>query len=151
MCAGCGHIVYLDPKVVAGVVIERDGRVLLLRRAHDPLRGRWVFPSGYVDRGESVEDAAAREAREEIGLDPRLGPLLGVYSYAGESVVVLVWLASAEGEPISGEEALEIAWFGADSIPWAELAFPSTREALRNWVERRTRGNGRERENGPED
>jgi 8-oxo-dGTP diphosphatase len=99
--------------------------------------GAWVFPSGYVDRGEPAEAAAVREAREETGLEVRLGPLLGVYSYAGSPVVVLVWLAEADEDGVPGEEALEIGWFETDAIPWSELAFPSSRDALREWLARK--------------
>ena len=134
VCKECGAVHYLDPKVVAGVVLVREGRVLLLRRAHEPLRGRWVIPSGYVDRGETVEAAARRETREETGLNPILERLLGVYSYAGEEVVVIVWSARGEGDPSAGDEALEIGWFAAEAIPWSELAFRSTREALEAWA-----------------
>jgi ADP-ribose pyrophosphatase YjhB (NUDIX family) len=116
------------------VIVERDGRALLLKRGIEPMRGAWVFPSGYVNRGEPVEAAAVREAREETGLEVTLGPLIGVYSYTGSPVVVLVWLAEAEGEAAPGEEALEIRWFGADAIPWNELAFPSSRDALEAWA-----------------
>ena len=136
VCPRCGYIAYLDPKVVAGVVVARGAHVLLLRRAHEPLRGAWVFPSGYVERGEPVEAAAVREAREEVGLEVGLGLFLGAYSYVGAPVVVLVWLGSAEGEPVAGEEALEIRWFEADAIPWSELAFQSTHDALERWLGR---------------
>ena len=70
MCASCGFVFYMDPKVAVGTVIRTaDDRVVLVRRAIEPGYGLWVFPGGYVDRGEQVLDAAVREAREESGLD----------------------------------------------------------------------------------
>ena len=81
VCTACGFILYLDPKVAVGTIVRDDGeRVLLLRRAIEPGYGKWVFPGGFVDRGEVVEQAAIREAREETGLDVTLVALLGVYS-----------------------------------------------------------------------
>ena len=72
-CPACGFVRFDDPKVATGVVIEHEGRVLLVRRNHEPMMGRWTFPSGFVDAGEVVEAAARREAFEEphYALDPK--------------------------------------------------------------------------------
>src|SRR6185369_9977206 len=78
-CPGCDFIFYLDPKVAAGVLVEREGGLLLLRRGIEPGYGRWVFPGGFVDRGEHPEEAAVREAREEAGVQVALRGLVGVY------------------------------------------------------------------------
>ena len=83
VCPRCGQVVYADPKLAAGTVIEDGGRILLLRRAISPARGLWTFPGGYVDRGEPVAEAAAREAHEEAGVTVTVGELLGVYSARG--------------------------------------------------------------------
>lgn len=134
VCPRCGQVVYADPKVAAGAIIEDGGRVLLLRRAISPARGLWTFPGGYVDRGEPVPEAAAREAHEEAGVTVALGALLGVYSARGVPVVLIVYRALvAEGTPRAGPEALELRWVEPEDIPWEELAFPSTAEALTDW------------------
>ena len=134
VCGACGFVFYLDPKVAVGAICRTAGGVVLLRRGIDPGYGKWVFPGGYVDRGESVEEAARREALEEIGAVVRLGPLLNVYSYPGSPVVVIVYEAEVgEGELRGGEEALEVRVFGPGEIPWDDLAFRSTREALREY------------------
>ncbi|MGH7320514.1 MAG: NUDIX domain-containing protein [Candidatus Rokuibacteriota bacterium] len=140
VCVGCGFVFYLQPKVVAGTILVSDGRVLLTRRAIEPARGLWTFPGGYVDWGEGVEDAARREALEEVQLAVRLEGLLGLYSYPGAPVVVAVFLAKVprDGQPVpSPAEVSEVAYFGPQEIPWDALAFPSTRDALRDWVSRR--------------
>jgi ADP-ribose pyrophosphatase YjhB (NUDIX family) len=131
--AACGFVFYLDPKLAVGTVIaDAQGRVVLIRRAIEPGYGLWVFPGGYVDRGEEVTLAAIREAREESGLDVRLGDLLGVYSYAGRIPVIIVYRATPIGGTLEvDEEGLEARWFTPDEIPWDHLAFRSTREALR--------------------
>ena len=134
VCPACGFVFYLNPKLVAGTLPEQDGRVLLTRRAIEPGRGLWTFPGGFVDFGESVTDAARRETREETGLEVTLTALHNVYSYPGAPVIV-VYRATVTGgrlQPCSENDAL--AWVTAAEIPWEALAFPSTREALREWV-----------------
>ena len=131
VCATCRFVYYLDPKVAVGAICRQHGKIIMLRRAIDPAYGKWVFPGGYVDRGESLEDAARREVREEIGVAVRLTRLINVYSYTGRPVVVVVYEAEVVGGEIhGGEEALEVRCFEPGDIPWDGLAFRSTREAL---------------------
>jgi len=135
VCARCGYVHYLDPKVAVGTVITTtDERIVLVRRAIEPGYGLWVFPGGYVDRGEEITAAAIREAREESGLDVRLDGLINIYSYPGRPIVVVVYKASiVEGELRIDEESLEAGLFSRSQIPWDQLAFPSTREALEDF------------------
>ncbi len=128
VCDACGSVCYLDPKVVACCLVARNGLILLLKRAIEPQRDKWVLPGGYVDRGEPVADAAVREAEEECGLSVSLERLLGVYSYRGDPHVVVVFVASAPGEARPGAEAGAAEWFELNRIPWQELAFRSTAE-----------------------
>ena len=134
VCTGCGFVVYLDPKVAVGTIIAMDDRIVLVRRAIEPGYGRWVFPGGYVDRGEVVSTAAVREAREEAGLEIRLDGLVSIYSYAGRPPVIIVYAATSTGGELQhDDESLEIRTFTEADIPWDELAFSSTREALRDY------------------
>lgn len=130
----CGHILYVNPKMVAGAIPVSDGRVWLLRRAIEPRYGAWTFPAGFMEMGETVEEAAARETREELGIEVSIGRLLNVYSRPTTPTVLAVYLASALGQPTGGLETLEFALFHPDDIPWDELAFWNTVEALRDWV-----------------
>jgi len=136
VCDRCGFIHYLNPRVVAATVPERDGRFLLVRRAMDPMRGFWTFPGGFLEVGETAEQGAVRETEEEVGLAVKLGPLLGVYTRAEFGIVVVVYRASAgPGDAVLEErEIIEARWFAPDEIPWAELAFETTRQALRDLV-----------------
>lgn len=137
VCSACGFVFYLDPKVAVGTIIEApDSRLVLVRRAIEPGYGLWVFPGGYVDRGEELTAAAVREAREESGLDVRLDGLVNIYSYSGSSPIIIVYAASIlGGELCADDECLEARLFEADKIPWDELAFRSTNEALRDYLQ----------------
>src|SRR3954447_17607586 len=128
VCTSCGFVFYIDPKIAVGTIIRsRSGRLVLVRRAIEPGYGKWVFPGGYVDRGESLPDAAVREAREECGFDVRLDGLINVYSYPGRAPVIVVYAATATGGRLCpDEESLEAAEVEAAAIPWHELAFRST-------------------------
>lgn len=133
VCRGCERVHYLNPRPVGATVPERDGRVVLLRRAIEPRYGAWVFPGGFMELGETAEQAALRETREEAGLEVKLSGLLGVYTRPVPGVVVIVYRALALNEPRPLDEALEVAWFSRDEIPWTELAFDTTEQALRDW------------------
>lgn len=134
-----GHILYVNPKVVVGVIPERDGRVLLLRRAIEPRHGFWTYPGGFMEIDESVEECAAREAHEEIGVSVQVHDIVGVYSrpgpHPGPGIVSIVFHGTvAAGEPEPGREALETRWFTPEDIPWDELAYDTTRWALTDWI-----------------
>src|SRR4029079_10473577 len=133
----CGFVFYLDPKVAVGTVIRMpDGKIVLVKRAIEPGYGKWVFPGGYVDRGEEITLAAIREAKEESGLDIRLDRLINVYSYAGRAPIIVVYAAPCTGGEILVEDGgLEAHASDMDAIPWDELAFRSTREALTEYVD----------------
>src|SRR5713226_8558899 len=136
VCGRCGFIFYLDPKVAVGTIIKTDReRLVLVRRAIEPGYGLWVFPGGYVDRGEPLTAAAVREAREECGLHVRLDGLVNIYSYPGKTPVIVVYAATAIGGELSvDDESLETAEFETAAIPWDELAFQSTHEGLRDYL-----------------
>jgi ADP-ribose pyrophosphatase YjhB (NUDIX family) len=130
-CPHCGYAAYFNPKPVAAAIpVDDEDRVILLRRGFDPGQGRWTFPGGFVDLGESVEEAARRETDEELGIAIELGRLVGVYSRAEDRVVLIVFLARALGEPHTTPEATEVRPFAKTELPWDELAFWSTKQAL---------------------
>jgi 8-oxo-dGTP diphosphatase len=132
-CSHCDYSAYYNPKPVASIIpVDDVGRVILLRRGFDPSRGLWTFPGGFVELGESVEEAARRETEEELRVAVELGPLVGVYSRADDHVVLIVYRARVIGQPRTTPEAVEVRSFAADAIPWQELAFWSTELALRD-------------------
>jgi ADP-ribose pyrophosphatase YjhB (NUDIX family) len=126
---------------VGTIVRMPDGRIVLARRAIEPGHGLWVFPGGYVDRGEDVRTAAIREAREEAGIDIRLDGLVGIYSYPGVTAVIIVYSAVWTGGTLTiDDESLEIRTFDPDGLPWDEMAFPSTKDSLRDYLDGRREG-----------
>jgi len=134
VCSRCRFVFYLNPKVVGATLPEQDGAVLLTRRSIDPGRGLWTFPGGFVDFGESVTDAAVRETFEETGLTVGLTGLHNVYTYPGAPVIVVYRARVLGGTLTTCDENDALEWVRPGEIPWGALAFPSTREALREWV-----------------
>src|SRR5262245_35188106 len=134
VCTSCGFVVYIDPKIAVGTIIEAEnGGLVLVRRAIEPGYGKWVFPGGYVDRGETLTAAAVREAREECGLEVRLDALVNIYSYPGRAPVIVVYAAHAiGGELCNDEECLEGVVGARAIIPWSDVAFRGTQEGLRD-------------------
>ena len=135
VCTACGFVFYLDPKIAVGtIIVDGDGGIVLVRRAIEPGYGKWVFPGGYVDRGEEIKSAAVREAREECGLEIELERLVDIYSYAGRTPIIVVYAARVVGGSLcADDECLEARMFAPDVIPWDDLAFRSTFEALRDY------------------
>jgi mutator protein MutT len=135
VCVKCGRTDHLDPKLCACALVVDRGKILLARRAADQVEaGRWNLPGGFVDRGETVEAAAAREVFEETGLEVEIGLLIGVFSYPGDPVVVVVHEARPmSGRLAPGDESDDAAWFGRNEIPWDALAFRSSADALKKF------------------
>jgi 8-oxo-dGTP diphosphatase len=134
-CPHCGYGAYYNPKPVAAAIpVTQADEIILLRRAFDPGKGLWTFPGGFVDLGETVEDAAHRETQEELGIAIELQALVGVYSRAEERTVLIVYSARTEEQPRRTEEASEVEVFDRAGLPWDELAFWSTRDALRDFL-----------------
>ncbi len=133
VCESCGFVFYQSPKLAAAVVVLEEGKILLNKRDIEPGRGCWSFPSGYVDVGETVEDAAVREAKEETGLDVRLDRLVGVYSNRERPVVLVVYAASIVGGNLyAGNEVQAVGRFGIHELP--EMAFEHDREIIESCI-----------------
>ncbi len=138
-CESCGFIHYMNPRVVTAAIVEHGGRVLLQRRAIEPGRGRWTFPGGFLEIGETPEAGAVRETREETGLEVELHGLAGVYARPGPGIVLVVYAAASASDVAfaADGESTEVRWCAPDEIPWDELAFDTTEVALRDWSARR--------------
>jgi ADP-ribose pyrophosphatase YjhB (NUDIX family) len=141
VCDGCGRIHYQNPKIVAGCVPEYDGRILLCRRAIEPRRGYWTIPAGFMENGETTQDAARRESREEALADVQIGSLLAVvHVLHADQVHVMFRARLAHPEFGAGDESLEVMLCDEAAIPWQDIAFRSVDFALRRYLEDRCAG-----------
>jgi ADP-ribose pyrophosphatase YjhB (NUDIX family) len=145
-CATCGHTQYFNPAVaVAAILLDPDGRILLLRRAKDPGKGKLGLPGGFVDIDETAEDALRREIHEEVNLavgsSEFLCTLPNEYHYKGVTYPVLDLFFVARASVLTGIAALDgvesLLWVAPAQVDLREIAFPSNAEALRRFIARR--------------
>ena len=137
VCRHCDFVDYQNPKIVAGSVVVRDGRILLCKRAIEPRKGYWTLPAGFMELGESVEEAAAREAMEEAVAEIEIDDLLAVYSVPRIGQVQVMFRARLVSDFAVGPESEEVDLFDWKDIPWRELAFPTVVWALTHYAETR--------------
>lgn len=131
-CPACGHIAYRNPAPVALAVIEHRDRLLMIRRGLQPLRGYWAPPGGYVECGESLQEAAIREAHEETSLEIRIDGLIGAYSQSDVDVIIVAYHAhSLSGEPRAGNDASELNLFERGLLP--DEFVPDTAPPVDKW------------------
>ena len=130
VCQDCSYI-------QSGAIVRQNGKLLLLKRGIEPAYGKWVFPGGFVDAGETLEGAAKRESMEEAGIEVSIRELVGAYSYHGSPVVIIVYAGEiVGGEPRALDESIGIEFFDRNEIPWDDLAFPSTKDSLQEYCNR---------------
>ena len=137
VCQRCEFIDYQNPKIVAGSVVLKDGKILLCKRAIEPRKGYWTLPAGFMELGESVEEAAQREAQEEALADIEIDRLLAVYSVPRIGQVQVMFRARLKGDYGVGPESQEVKLVDWKDIPWSELAFPTVVWALTHYAETR--------------
>ena len=135
VCESCGFVFYLGPKLVAGAVFEMDGGIVLIQRDIEPGYGKWTFPGGFVERGERAQAAAEREVLEETGLEIEAREIIGLYTYDGQIPAIAVFAARVvRGKPVPLDETMDVRSFPRDGLPWMEMAFPSTEQALKDYL-----------------
>jgi len=138
VCEACGSIHYENPRIIAGCIPEWQGKILLCRRAIEPRRGYWTVPAGFMENGEAVQDAAAREAQEEALADVEIGSLVSIVNVIRAHQVHIIFRARLRnGEFGIGPESLEVGLYNEQDIPWSEIAFLSVEFALRRYLEDR--------------
>ena len=143
VCTACGTIHYDNPRIIAGCVIEVDGKILMCKRAIEPRHGFWTIPAGFMENGESVQQAAAREAMEEALAHVQIGSLLAIASVLRAQQVHIMFRARldpAHPQFGIGPESLESQLYDESEIPWPEVAFLSVEFALRRYLEDRRNG-----------
>jgi len=132
VCPQCNWIHFVDPKVAAAVLVEADGRVLLVRRANEPFCGLWTLPAGFINGGEDPAEAAARECLEETGLTVRVTRVLDVIAgkehERGADFIIVYHAEIISGELLAADDADAVGWFARDVLP--PLAFSATQKIL---------------------
>ena len=144
VCAQCGEIAYRGPQVLVSAIVMSGDRVLMCRRANPPQAGLWVLPGGFVEFGETLEQAAVRETQEETGvcLDPRdLHPYaIATLPEISEVYAGFLAVVPESTAAICGDECTDVRFFREDDLPWNELAYPDTGVYLRGYLSERRKG-----------
>jgi ADP-ribose pyrophosphatase YjhB (NUDIX family) len=137
VCPVCGRVHFQDPKVAASVLVEQEGKILLVKRVMMPLQGTWTLPAGFVEAAEDPREAAAREVLEETGLEVEIGALCDVIygrEHARGASIVIVYQGVVLGGILEAQDdAEEACFFGPDELP--ELGFEATKQVVRWWQE----------------
>ena len=138
VCDNCGHIHYVNPRVVTGCLPVHKDQVLLCKRAIEPRYGFWTLPAGYLENGETITDGASRETMEEANANVAGLELYTVFSLPHISQIYMFFLAELKKpEFSSGEESLEVKLFSENEIPWDSLSFPVVTQTLEFFFEDR--------------
>lgn len=145
ICADCGYIHYLNPKIVVGTLPVWEDKILLCKRAIEPRYGYWTLPAGFMEEGETVEEGAARETLEEanarVVIDPSCVVPYVTLSLPQIAQVYMLFLAQlSDLDFSSGPESLEVKLFREDEIPWDQLAFRTIDETLKHFFADRKKG-----------
>lgn len=141
VCTNCNMVHYKNPLLVLGCVPEWQNQILLCRRAIEPRRGFWTVPAGFMENGETMQQAAARECHEEALAVVEVGSLLAVVNVTRANQVHVMFRARLlEPKFAPGPESLEVALYDEAHVPWSELAFASGEYALRQYFADRSAG-----------
>lgn len=141
VCDHCQTIHYQNPKLVAGCIAEWEDQILLCRRAIEPRVGYWTFPAGFMELGESIEAAAARETREEANAEVEITHLYALFTLVRVNQVYAVFRGRLRALEFGvGPESSEVTLVQPEKIPWDDLAFPVVHEVLQRYVDDRRKG-----------
>ncbi|MDC9720767.1 MAG: NUDIX hydrolase [Gammaproteobacteria bacterium] len=142
VCGSCEFIFYENPRIIAGCIPVFEDKILLCKRAIEPRLGYWTLPAGFMENGESTEQAALRETYEEAYAKPILGPLFSVCNVPRMNQVHLFYLAQMTvAEYGSGPESLAVELYDEAEIPWDDIAFGTVTQTLKRFLEDRKQGN----------
>jgi len=141
VCTQCDTIHYRNPRLIVGSLPEWEDRILLCRRAIEPMYGKWTLPAGFMENGETVADAARRETAEEACARIALGNMFSLISVPHIDQVHVIYRARLlDHDFAAGAETLELRLFSEDEIPWDEIAFRTIKITLRHYFADRRAG-----------
>jgi ADP-ribose pyrophosphatase YjhB (NUDIX family) len=134
LCKSCGTIHYENPKVVVGCIPEKDGKILLCRRAIEPRAGKWTLPAGYLENGETVAQGAQRETYEEAGANIEIFAPYALFNICHVNQIYLIFRGRLVDNRIkAGSESSEVRLFAEEKIPWNQIAFTVIETTLRQY------------------
>ncbi len=138
VCPQCGFVIFKNPVPGVGVLVEMEGGVVLIKRGHNPKKGCWALPAGFIEADESIEEAAVRECKEETNLDIELIEMFHVDSFptdpTPQSGIIIFYRAKPiDGELQPGDDAAEAMIFPPESLP-VDVGFRTHRAALARWA-----------------
>ena len=142
VCDACDTVHYQNPRIVVGCVPEKDGRILLCKRAIEPRYGYWTVPAGFMELGETIAQGAARETLEEACAEVTMGHLFASVDVVQAGQLHLFFTATLDGDFAAGDESLDVKLFAKDEIPWDDIAFRSGTFALKKYLEDDGRNQG---------
>ena len=142
VCTACDKIHYQNPRIIAGCLVAWEDKVLLCKRAISPRKGYWTLPAGFMEVGETIEQAALRETVEEANAYVKADSLQTIFNLPHIGQVYMIYLSSFLSSPefSSGPESLETKLFSEDDIPWDELAFETMRLSLKYYFADKAKG-----------
>ena len=141
VCDSCQVIHYQNPKVVTGCIPDWQDKILICKRAIEPRKNLWTLPAGFMENGETNQEGAARESKEEANAQMMNMKLFSVYSIPHISQVYTFYTATVkDGKASPGAESLETEFVSEEEMPWDELAFPVVRETLKLYYEDKRKG-----------
>ncbi len=132
VCGACAAIHYQNPRVITGCIVNWNKKVLLCRRGIEPRKGKWTLPAGFLENGETIEQGAARETKEEANIVVKPKGLYTIFNLPHISQIYIFYRATVEQNDASaGDETEAVAMFSEEEIPWSELAFPVIEKTLK--------------------
>ena len=136
VCTNCGAIHYSNPNVVVGTLPTFEDKILLCKRAIEPRKGLWTLPAGFLEMGETLQEGALRETKEETNSTVKIDDIYFMFDIPQIGQFYVLYKASIEENSYSPTtESLEVELFSYDEIPWDELAFPFVPIALEQFYE----------------
>ncbi len=142
VCNHCGEIHYQNPKIVVGCIPVWEDKILLCKRAIEPRKDLWTVPAGFLENGESIEQGAARETREEACAEIVDQHIYQIYNLPGINQVYILFRARLRGPQDFGigAESLEVELVAEKDIPWEQIAFKVIHNTLRRFLSERQSG-----------
>jgi ADP-ribose pyrophosphatase YjhB (NUDIX family) len=141
VCPDCGSIHYTNPRIIAGVLPVWEDRILLCKRSIQPREGFWTLPAGFLENGETLQQGAERETREEALASVDIHDIYTIFNLTHINQVYIFFRGTLiDGRYGAGDESADADLFTADEIPWGELAFPTIHKTLEYYLRDRESG-----------